>query len=53
MAKAKQTNKSESTSPKTKDARAKYFLQMLDIKSDTNMTRVYSILKNSSFINNI
>lgn len=30
----------------------KYFLQLLDLKNDSNMTRIYSVLKDSTFINN-
>ncbi len=53
---AKEKNQSaakNSGESKLKDARTKYYLEMLDLKIDSNMTRVYSIIKKSSFLNNI
>lgn len=31
--------------------RKKYFIQMLEIKRDTNMTRIYSAISESSLLN--
>jgi len=53
MATEKNPNKAKnSAESKLKDARTKYYLEMLDLKIDSNMTRVYSIIKKSSFLNN-
>lgn len=34
-----------------KESRLKYFIGMIDIKADTSMTRIYSAMKQSEFIN--
>jgi hypothetical protein len=33
------------------EKRIKYFMQMLNINRDTNMTRVYSVISSSNFFN--
>lgn len=37
------------TAEKLANNRAKYFIHLLNVKSDTNMTRVYSALHQSDF----
>ena len=43
MKKNQSVNKKQTPKPqlKQKNTRNKYFIQMLDIKRDTNMTRIY------------
>ncbi len=36
---------------KKQDTREKAFIQMLDIKRDTNMTRIYSVIYKPNFFN--
>lgn len=34
-----------------REKRLKYFIQMLDIKQDTSMTRIYTAINQSTFLN--
>ena len=42
--------KKNKTIERQSDRRVKYFIQMLDLKQDTNMTRVFSAIKQSDFL---
>jgi|GEM_PF-3338735 len=35
------------------DSRKQWFLQMLDVRQDTNMTRVYAAMQASSFFSTV
>ena len=43
--------KDENTENNLSEKRKKYFIQMLSMKEDNNMTRIYSAIANSNFLN--
>ena len=39
------------TAKELQENRLRYFIQMLDVKQDSNMTRIYTAIKQSDFLN--
>lgn len=50
MAHKKSKSEKEKTENNLSEKRIKYFIQMLDIKEENNMTRIYSAITNSNFL---
>lgn len=51
MAIKKEKQKKEKTGNNLSGKRVQYFIQMLDINRDTKMTRIYSAITSSNFLN--